>query len=92
MAVELGGTEMSFAAEFGRTEMPLAGGLAVEQNKGLSVVSVAEKRCYWLASRHSERTETPLAGGLAVEILLASELTFGQNRDAIGWYVICRRV
>ncbi len=64
----------------GRTEMPLAAGLADEQKKGLRVVSVAEKRCHWLASCPSGRVEMPLAGGggLAVEILLASEPTSGR--------------
>jgi hypothetical protein len=64
----------------GRTEMPMAGGLADEQNKGLRVVSVAEKRCYWLASRPSGRAEMPLAGGLTVEILLASVPTSGREQ------------
>ncbi len=37
------------------------------QNKGLLGDSGAEKRCYWLASRHSEMTEMPLAVVLTVE-------------------------
>ncbi len=72
-------------ADLGRAEMPLAGGLAVEQNKGQYVLTAGQKRdaIGWRADFGQSRDAIGWRVGSRDTIGWRADI--GQSRDAAGW-------